>query len=458
MQVAELNRLGEALTASVGWLGAGWDERVRFADRPEPLATAMPIGHVAGIALGAVGLAASAIAERRGIPAGPVMVDPFAAALAMCANDFLRLDGKAPGSWPELTRFYRAADGWVFLHGGFPPHAARLVAALDAPLDREALAARVARLPAQDVEDRCVASNTCGRRLRTEADWLAHPASAAVAARPVLDIAPLGGCAPRPWTPAATPLHGIRVLDLSRVLAGPTIGRTLAEHGADVIRIASPNLPSIEALVIDTGYGKRSAWIDLETDEGRAAMTALVREADVLIDGYRPGALARHGLDPDSLARLNPGIVLVSLSAWGEDGPWGGSRGYDSLVQAAVGLAGGDPPRRLPCQPLDYLAGYLGAFAAMRALMVQAEGGAGARIGLSLAGMAHWLRAMAKQIGPVASPPDRNPTVDEIAEEMCEVESPFGRITALRPALGVPWRSRQWAPPVRLGTHPPAWR
>ena len=457
MNPPELVRLGEALCASVGWSGAGWDARVRFADSPEPLATAMPIGQVASIALGAVGFSASAIAERRGIPAGPVMVDPFAAALAMCANDYLRVDGETPGSWPELTRFYRASDGWVFLHGGFPPHTARLVAALDAPLDREALAARVARLPAQDIEDRCVASNTCGRRLQTEADWLAHPAGAAVAARPVLDITPLAGGAPRPWTPAAMPLEGIRVLDLSRVLAGPTIGRTLAEHGAEVLRIASPNLPSIEPLVIDTGYGKRSAFVDLEAAEGRAALTALISQADVFVDGYRPGALARHGLDPDSLDRLSPGIVYLTLSAFGEDGPWGGLRGYDSLVQATVGLAGGDPPRRLPCQPLDYLAGYLGAFAIMRALMLRAESGVGARIELSLAGMAHWLRAMAEQIGPVASPPDRNPAVDEIADELCEVDSTVGRITALRPALDVPWRPRQWAPPVRLGAHPPGW-
>ena len=335
MDPAHLRRLGDDLTASIGWPGAGW-ERVRFLDRPEPLATSMPIGQVASIALGAVGMTAASIAEHRGAVPGSVTVDPFAAALAMCANDFLQLDGRKMASWPELTGFYAAADGWVYLHAGFPPHTARLLAALEAPGDREGLAARVAGLTAQEVEDRCVASNTCGRRLRTPHEWQEHPACRAVAARRVIELDPAGRGPTRPWSHAARPLDGVRVLDLSRVLAGPTIGRTLAEHGAEVLRIASPNLPSIEPLVIDTGYGKRSAFVDLEAAEGRAALTALISQADVFVDGYRPGALARHGLDPDSLDRLSPGIVYLTLSAFGEDGPWGGLRGYDSLVQAEI--------------------------------------------------------------------------------------------------------------------------
>lgn len=456
MDADTFRSLADQLPRMLGRTDADWSE-VALLDGPEPLATPMPIGQVASLALGAVGMAASTILRGRGAPAGPVRVDPFAAALAMCANDYLRVDGKPPGSWPELTRFYRAADGWVYLHGGFPPHAVRLVAALDAPPDRDGLAARVAQMPAQEVEDRCVATNTCGRRLRTAEEWRNDPAAQAVAVRPALTLQRLGLGDLRPWAPASMPLQGIRVLDLSRVLAGPTIGRTLAEHGADVMRIASPRLPFIEPLVIDTGYGKRSAHVDLETAEGRAALASLIREADVFIDGYRPGALARHDLGPEALAGLNPGIICLTLSAFGETGPWGGLRGYDSLVQAAAGLASGDPPRRLPCQPLDYLAGYLGAFAVMTALDRRAETGAGGRIELSLAGMADWLVQMADRIGPVDTPAERNPQHRDIPDEMCRLDTVFGQVSALRPALDVPWRRRTWAPPVRLGTHPAQW-
>ena len=456
MDTKRFRRLGNSLPRMLGWDNADWTD-VHYLPRSEPLATPMPIGAVASVALAAVGVAAGSIARQRGRQAGPVKVDTVASGLAMCANDYLLLDGKPPGSWPELTRFYRAADGWVFLHGGFPPQAARLAESLGAANNRESVTARVAELPAQEVEDRCLATNTCGRRLRTLEEWLEHPAAKSIADQPALSFETIGEGDPHPWQTAETPLTGIRVLDLSRVLAGPTIGRTLAEHGAEVLRVAGPEVPFIEALVIDTGFGKRSAHINLATDDGRAQMRALVRDADVFIDGYRPGALAGHGLDPETLFDLNPNLVHLTLSAFGETGPWGGSRGYDSLVQAAVGLAGGDPPRRLPCQPLDYLAGYLGAFAIMRALDVRAGTGRGARIALSLAGMAHWLREMTAQIDPIPDPPEHNPRSKEIASELTQLDTVFGRVTTLRPALDVPWRNRVWAPSVRLGTHAPQW-
>lgn len=440
----------------IGWHGprAGL---VSVEEDANPLATAMPVADVAAFSLGAVGAVAGEIAMLRGAPRPKITVSRRAAALAMCANDYLGLDGAPVRSWPELTRYYRARDGWVYLHAGFPPHTRRLLAALGAPEDREGLEARVAGMDATEIEARCVAANTCGRRVRTVEEWGAEPACLAIAGRPVIGFEPLGEGAVRPWTPAVMPLAGIRVLDLSRVLAGPTIGRTLAEHGADVLRIAGPGLPYSEALVMDTGYGKRSAFVDLETAEGRTALAELIRGADVVIDGYRPGALARHGLSPAGIAALRPGIVHLTLSAWGEHGPWAGQRGYDSLVQATIGFAVGDPPKRLPCQPLDYLTGYLGAFAIMRALMIRAETGRGTAIELTLAGIGHWLRRMAAEFPDDPAPPDRNPTAAEIAGERCTVPSAFGEITALRPALDVPWRPREWQPPVSLGSSPAIW-
>lgn len=445
-----------ALTESIGWNDPDWG-LVKFTDTRTPLATKLPIADIASVGLGAVGVAAASIAQARGIAAGKIVVDRRAAGLAMAAADYLSIDGKPARAWPELTAFYKARDGWVYLHAGFPPHTVKLLKALDAPNDREGLATRVAEMTAQEIEDRCIAANTCGRRVRTEAEWQAHPHNAVITGQPLIRMTRLPGRSARGWAPADKPLDGIRVLDFSRVLAGPTIGRTLAEHGADVLRIASPNLPSATPLVIDTGYGKRSAFVDLDTDQGQHDFKRLLADADVVVDGYRPGALARRGLGLDQLTAARPGLIHFNLSAFGETGPWGGLRGYDSLVQATTGFAPGDPPKRLPCQPLDYLTGYLGAFSVMRALMVRADTGAGTSIEMTLAGIAHWVRQLSNQLLPEHAAPIVNPIAEDITEELCETPSEFGLITSLRPALDVNWRPRKWAPPIPLGSSVPEW-
>ena len=452
-----LRRRAAGICHGVGWQDAPWGQS-RFEYGDNPLATAEPVGDIACMALAAVGVAASSIAHRRGTDKQPFTINRRAAALAMAANTYLRVDGKQPDSWPAVTGFYRAADDWVFLHGGFPAQRQRMLAALGAPPDRKGLAAAVARRTAQDIEEICLAANVCGRRLRTGEAWTQHGASLPIAGKPLISINLVGNPGAFDWTPGEFPLSGIRVLDLSRVLAGPTIGRTLAEHGAEVLRIGAPGLATIPAAVIDTGYGKRSAFADLDTPRGRIVLNRLIRGADVIIDGFRPGSLAMRGFGPRAVSRLRPGIIHVTLSAFGGTGPWGGQRGYDSLVQAATGLAGGDPPKLLPCQPLDYLAGYLGAFAVMRALLLRVETGRGVWIELTLTGMAHWFRRMAAELGPDPKLPKENAAFEDLGNERCTLDSAFGRIEALRPALDVPWRPRIWAPPVPLGSDPPEWQ
>ena len=250
------------------------------------------------------------------------------------------------------------------------------------------------------------------------------------------------------------------MLDLTRVIAGPIIGRTLADFGAEVIRISSPHLPFIESLVINSGFGKRAAHVDLETAEGRDALAALVREADVLIDGYRPGALAGKGFGASDLAALNPGLVTVTLSAFGETGPWGGRRGYDTYVQGAVGLSadGPDGPSRLPCQPLDYLTGYLGAAAAMTALRRRMTEGGGWRSELALARTAQWLWEVTDRLGTEDAPPAKNPAPEDVTDLMIEMSSDFGLVRALAPVVRLSDTPPEWrSPPVRLGTHAPRW-
>ncbi|MEM7213275.1 MAG: CoA transferase, partial [Pseudomonadota bacterium] len=265
----------------------------------------------------------------------------------------------------------------------------------------------------------------------------------------------------QPAEPGDAPLAGVRVLDLSRVIAGPMMGRTLAEHGAEVLRVGAPHLPSFEGLVINTGFGKRAAFCDLRDAVGRDALAALIREADVLIDGYRPGALAGHGFGLEDLQRLNPELVYLTLSAFGETGPWGGRRGYDTYVQCATGLSqdGPDGPTRLPCQPLDYLSGYLGAASAMVALQRRIEEGGFWRVELALARTAIWVWEMTDLLAHETDPPAANPSLTEVGSIMVEMDSGFGQLRAMRPAVGLSQTPPMWrSAPVPLGSSEAVWR
>jgi crotonobetainyl-CoA:carnitine CoA-transferase CaiB-like acyl-CoA transferase len=251
------------------------------------------------------------------------------------------------------------------------------------------------------------------------------------------------------------------VLDLTRIIAGPVCGRTLAAHGADVLLVTAPHLPSMLPLVIDTGRGKLSTAIDLRESNGREALAALLREADIFIQGYRPGAIAAFGFGPQEAARIRPGIIYVSLCAYGHDGPWAKRRGFDSLVQTASGLNvaegeafGTAEPRPLPAQELDHATGYLLAYAAMSALTRRIEKGGSWHVRCSLAQTGYWLRGLGR-IDGMTCPDPRSADVRDLMEE---APSGFGRLTAVRHAAIMEKTPPHWArPSVPLGTHPPAW-
>ena len=261
--------------------------------------------------------------------------------------------------------------------------------------------------------------------------------------------------------PAARPLSGLRVVDCSRVIAGPMAGRTLAEHGADVLRINGPHLPFIEPLIIDTGLGKRSCHLDLRTPDDVARLRGLTSEADVFIDAYRPGAIGTRGFGAEALHDLRPGIVSVSLSAWSREGAWSQRRGYDSLVQATCGLTlneGDAAPSRMPCAPLDYLAGYLAAYGAMIALARRAEEGGSWRVELSLLRCAEWIFDAAAAVGLKSDIPDAMPHAADIPDCYQTRDSDFGRLDHLAPALSLSETSPGWdRPPVPPGTDQPVW-
>lgn len=452
---------------------AGWSAdpaRVEIAPTAAAIAHDLPVSDVAAGAYGALALAAADLHALRGGAAPGPMVDRRRAGLAMTGNSFLTVDDVAPATWDPLTGYYRCGDSrHVYLHANFPHHRDGLLTLLgaddgdDRAADRDAVAARLTGWNAAALEEAAQARGLCAMMLRSRASWEAHGQFAALRARPLVERR-LWGDGRKPLPPAGPrPLSGLRVLDLTRVIAGPMAGRALAELGAEVLRVSGPGLPFIEPLVIDTGFAKRAAHVDLNAPAGRETLSALVRGADVLIDGYRPGALAAKGFGEADLAALNPTLTYVTLSAFSDHGPWAGRRGYDSYVQAAVGLTAperpGDEPARLPCQPLDYLTGCLAAFGAVLGLMAREKTGGGAAE-LSLARTAIWLWEMADALGPEPAPPARNPTGPEVAAEgaLREMQSAFGRVASLGPPYGFREFDAEWpAPPRPLGSDDAGW-
>ncbi|MFB6822768.1 CoA transferase [Streptomyces virginiae] len=351
----------------------------------------LPVAELARATVAACGLAAGELAAVRaggGVDdVAPLVVDEGAVATAFVSERHLRVEGRAPVTFAPLSGFWRTADGWVRTHANYPHHEAALVRALRLPsATPEAVRAAVGGRTAVEVQE--LAYGEGGLAVAVAREY-GDP-------QPLLEPVRESGARGRPLgaAPAGRPAAGVRVLDLTRVIAGPVATRTLGLLGADVLRIDPPGLPESDDAYADTGFGKRSALLDLAQAEDRAVFEGLLAEADVVVTGYRPGALERYGFGSRELLERWPGLVVAELCAWGwrARDPWAGRRGFDSLVQAGYGIsaacgAPGGEPGVLPAQALDHGTGYLVAAGVLRAL---AEGG-GRGLRFSLAGTASWL-------------------------------------------------------------------
>jgi crotonobetainyl-CoA:carnitine CoA-transferase CaiB-like acyl-CoA transferase len=458
-----IDRTQHALISILG--STGWHDAplsaLHIAPSPNVLPTTLPIGALAGATLGATGLAAAALWRLRSGRLQSVGVDIRAATLAMTSSTYLRVNGQAVKSWDPITGYYRVSNGeWVYLHGNFPHLRDGLLKLFKVPNDPAALRAALASWSAADIENAAGQLGLCGVIVRQRAEWEAHPQALATAALPLIEFTRIGDAPPRPLSHAARPLSGIRVLDLSRVIAGPMAARTLAEHGATVLQVGAAHLPSIESLVIDTGFGKQSCAINIDTAAGSNKLHELIDSADVFLNAYRPGALERRGFSPAALAQQRPGIIYLSISAFSRAGPWAQRRGYDTLVAAASGLtrSGTEDPARLPCQPLDYLTGYLGAFGTMLALQRRAVEGGSWHVQLSLERTSAWIREMTDTLGRESSVAAIVPPSSEIDDLYIETPSRFGALRHLKPVVQMPETPTRWEqPPVPLGSDPAIW-
>ncbi|WP_240035719.1 CoA transferase [Hwanghaeella grinnelliae] len=453
------------------WRAAGLSsralERVRLTGGEPVLPSSFRVGAAAQASIALTGLAASEIDRLRSGREQTVSVDMLHAALEFRSERLLRIDGgDAPELWDPIAGVYQCGDGrWVRIHTNFEHHRDGVLKILNCPNDREAVAAALKAWTAEGFETEATAKNMVVAMMRSPEEWAAHPHAAVLAGQSVISIEKIGEAGPTPVPPAGSgdrPLSGLRVLDLTRIIAGPTGGRALAAHGATVMRIGSPNLPVVPVLVMETGRGKLAANLDLDTSAGKAGLDRLLGDADVFIQGYRPGGLADRGFASAQVAERKPGIVYVSLSAYGEDGPWGGKRGFDSLVQTATGInaaeataVGSTQPKALPCQALDHASGYFVAFGAMAALMRRAREGGSWHVKISLARTGQWLRELGRLEDGFSCP---EPSEDQIRPFLTVSDSGFGALTHVTHAGQLSQTPPRWdLPAVPIGTHAPVW-
>ncbi|CAM5488713.1 CoA transferase [Streptomyces narbonensis] len=417
------------------WSALGGDpalvDRVEYGGTSGLLPARLPVMDLARAAVAVCSLAA---VEHAGLP-GPVRVDDGAVATAFVSERHLRVDGRAPVSFAPLSRFWRASDGWVRTHANYPHHRAALLVALGVPDSVEAVAGAIGERKAVEVESAVYAAGGLAVALRTPSEWAEHPQGREVAARPLLTRERLDEAPPRRRS------GPLRVLDLTRVIAGPVATRTLALLGADVLRIDPPGNPELPDQHADTNVGKRTAALDLERPSDRRTFDELLDAADVLVTGYRPGALDRFGLD-------RPGLVTARLSAWGDYGPWGERRGFDSLVQVATGIAvtegSAEEPGTLPAQALDHGTGYLLAAAVLRSLTEQRAEGGGRLVRMALAQTGHWLTTALPRYEP--------------ERYVTESDGPLGRLRHALSPVSYEGGPTNWTrPPGLAGADAPEW-
>jgi len=364
---------------------------------------------------------------------------------------------------------YECADGIkIYLQNGFMHLAEATAAVLESELDPESIKKAVRKWSANDLEAALTAEGLPGLILRTPDEWLQHPQGKILADTAVVDIEQIGEGPIVPLPEGLRPLSNLRVIDSTRVLAGPTISRTLAEFGADVMHIGSPNVPIMAAAQADTGHGKRKAHVDLETEAGIESLKSLISHADVFAQSYRAGSLAARGFGPSHLAQQRPGIIYVSENAYGQDGPWREKRGFDGNVQAATGITHlqnigtktSTTPRNLRQVAMamnDYCTGYWGTFGVLEALKMRAQIGGSWHVKVSLGQTASWYLRMGAVLDP-AKGLTAEKIIELTSQYVEEHESDYGVLRRLRPVINMSETIPHWVGRTVLpGIHTPNW-
>lgn len=466
-----LKDMMDQLTAIAGEAPATLDE-VSFDGADPVFATKFRFGEAGAAIIAAGGVMAARIWQDRTGDAQQVLVPVEHAAAAMGSGRYTKvehIEWQPPldVTWNKrgnvgLGAFTTRDGRMVYLQREFEYHRKRQEDVLQCEDERESMAAAIAQWEGQVLEDAIVAAGACAGLVRSEEEWAAHPQGQALAKLPLFEIIKIGDSEPEGFAPnPERPLSGLRVLDLTRVLAGPTAARTLSEHGAEVLRIGSKHLVDERMQAIDTGHGKRAAHLDLNTTDGMAKLHELLRSADVFSQAFRPGSLQKKGLAPEDVAKIRPGIIYVTLSAFGHEGPWKDRRGFDSIVQNVSGIAlanGKDGQPRATPNPLDYGTGYLAAFGVMAALRRRAREGGGYLVRVSLAQTGTWMKSLPRLDPAQYESLEPMLTGDRLARWMTTYDGPLGRVSHLKPVAQLSKTESRWdLPAVPIGYHEPEW-
>jgi crotonobetainyl-CoA:carnitine CoA-transferase CaiB-like acyl-CoA transferase len=450
------------------WTLAGGDpaalDAVTLTGEEPQLPSSFRVAAAAQAGIAAAGLAAAEIWRLRSGQLQQVAVDMQHAVVECRSERYLRVDGKPSDmAWDAIAGVYKTRDQrFVRLHTNFRHHRDAACKVLNCRPERDDVQAALLQWDGEAFETAAYAGGCVVALMRSDEEWSALPHAKALAELPLISIEKIGAAEPKPWPAGDCPLAGLRVLDLSRVIAGPVAGRTLAAHGADVLLISGPDLPAIPWLTIDTGRGKLTSFVELKSEQGRGVLRDLLASADIFSQGYRPHSLAALGFSPQEAARISPGIVYVSLSAYGHSGPWAERRGFDSLVQTATGFnhaegqaAGVDGPKELPAQMLDHGSGYLMAFGAMVARARQSREGGSWHVRVSLAQTGRWLWNLGRLADGLKTEDLKSAAVQGFMEE---TPSGFGPLRSVRHAAALSVTPAFWArPAMPLGSHPPQW-
>lgn len=423
------------------------------------LPSTFAVTELASASIGAAGQAVAQLIQQQAGRLPGISVDRRLASFWF-SSSIRPVGWQVPPLWDPVAGDYASADGWIRLHTNAPHHRAAAERVLGNVTDRAEMAARVAPWSAAELEQAIVDEGGCAAQMRAWQAWQGHPQGLAVNAEDLVQRQTFETGADKPWLGSVTrPLAGIKVLDLTRVLAGPVASRFLAGLGADVLRIDSPtwNEPGV---VPEMTLGKRCARLDLKTPEDRRIFESLLKEADILFHGYRADALEQLGYTANELQTLTPGLIDVSLNAYGWSGPWRNRRGFDSLVQMSSGIADAgmawkqsDKPVPLPLQALDHATGYLMAASAIQALSERLKTGRGGSARLSLARTAKLL----VEAGQVPEQPALR--AEELSDQgLVAEQTAWGQAHRLLAPLTLSGTPLQWDLAAgELGSHRPQW-
>lgn len=375
-----------------------------------------------------------------------------------------------PSSWGPIGGLYKTRDGYVRIHDNFLNHRIGALTPLGLPhtATRQQVAEAVSSWSKVEYETAATQNGTGAvYALRTREEWANHPQSSAISDSPIIMSQISDSPVPPPLPQTSRCLEGLRVIELSRVIAGPVAGKALAAHGADVLWVTSPHLPSLPELDVDLSRGKRTIQLDLTSETDKQTLLDLVKDADVFIQAYRPGSLSVRGFSPEALTKLNPRLIYANMSAFGPSGPWSQRRGFDSLVQTCSGMSAGEaeragegePARMAPFQVLDHAAGYLLATGICAAAYHRSQQGGAWLVDVCLAGAMKYLCSLGNYDSEVFGLPQVYPTRQDVPPEMMEQrDTGFGKMTFVKHSAQVEGKQVGWDEmPKVLGSDEAKW-